>query len=354
MIKKYFTLLSIGFLTLFSACETEFSLNGDYEPTPVIFGLLDHTDSVHMVKITKAFLGDGDNLVYAKTPDSNYFEQVEARIIEYKDGGATGREWTLTDSIINTKSTDGIFYGPEQKVYVFYANDLDPANEYELIGDVNEGQHSFSARTSLLNGFDVQNNVKLDSYEIRFAPNTVSEDEDYEIWRVQITEALNGARYELSYTFRWTEEYEDGSVKEYEANNKGETYLQDSPSTPSVIQGIFAGLDFYRFVGETLNDDPDVVRRKFVGFDLKIAAAHFDLNQYMEVSTPSTSISQVKPTYTNIDGGYGLFSARQLFEIKNMQFSPATMKELCRGSYTVTKKFCSQLTEHLGESFHCP
>ena len=62
----------IGLIALFlgvSSCETDFSLNGNYTPIPVVFGLLDHHDTTHIVKITKAFLGDGDNLVYAQNPD---------------------------------------------------------------------------------------------------------------------------------------------------------------------------------------------------------------------------------------------------------------------------------------------
>ncbi len=79
--KKLFALLTgVSLFCGISSCETEFSLNGDYEIIPVVFGLLDHTETTHMVKITKAYLGDGDNLLYAQIPDSSYFNSVEAII----------------------------------------------------------------------------------------------------------------------------------------------------------------------------------------------------------------------------------------------------------------------------------
>ena len=71
---SFFTLLTVA-LGL-GSCETDFSLNGDYEVQPVVFGLLDHKQGYHTIKITKAFLGDDDNLIYAQNPDSNYFNQV--------------------------------------------------------------------------------------------------------------------------------------------------------------------------------------------------------------------------------------------------------------------------------------
>lgn len=110
MIKKLTLLSIVGVSFVWSSCETDFSLNGDYEITPVVFGLLDHTKSTHIIKITKAYMGDGDNLVYAQEEDSNYFETVDARVIEFKNGNETGRSWQLHDSVITNKDTSGIFY----------------------------------------------------------------------------------------------------------------------------------------------------------------------------------------------------------------------------------------------------
>src|SRR5690606_25148498 len=135
------------------SCETDFSLNGDYQVQPIVFGLLDHKQDVHMIKITKAFLGDGDNLVYAQNPDSNYFEQVDGEVIEYLDGTATGRSSTLVDTIVTNKSTDGMFYAPEQQAYYCEEAKRDSTAEHELNIASNGGEQMVTGRTTRIDRF---------------------------------------------------------------------------------------------------------------------------------------------------------------------------------------------------------
>lgn len=348
----------IGFAALLlgtASCETEFSLNGDYELTPVVFGLLDETDSVHFVKITKAFLGDDDNLLYAQNADSSYFKQVDARVIEYnEDGDATGREWELKDTVIGNKSTDGIFYAPDQKVYYFFEKELENKFEYEIVADFNEGQAGITSRTNLINGFKVPSTLYVSTFKIRFANNTVDESDDYLSWRFEVTEGYNAARYELSYTFNWTEHYVDGTSSSFSATRREETEDQNNPDKPGSFNALISGIDFFQWVGDIIPDDPNVEYRTNDGFDLHISVAHKNLSQYMDVADPVSGIAQIQPVYTNIDGGYGLWSNRQLFTLSGMRFDASTAKELSRGQYTVTKLFCSDHDVHASEDYYCP
>lgn len=345
------TLLALPFLG--SSCETDFSLNGDYEITPIVFGLIDHTKDVHIVKITKAFMGDGDNLVYAQNPDSNYFTSVDAQVIEYKNGNETGRKWQLHDSLITNKDTSGIFYGPEQRVYVFYADDLDSSAEYEFVADLNEGAHTVNAKTTLIKGFYLSNSVYLTD-EISFAANTVADAQDYKFWNFPVYEGLHGMRYSYKYTIRWTETYTDNSTQSFsQTRNDGDVY-QANPDQPSIQQASFSGLDFYQWVAAVVPDDADVIKRHLDGIDLRITVAHEELDQYLDVTTPVTSIAQVQPEYTNINGGLGLFSSRIVLDVPNFILNKASRKELCRGQYTGTKLFCSDDPADVLENFYCP
>lgn len=347
----FFIGLFAGFLGL-NSCETEFTLNGEYTLTPVVFGLLDPLDSIHTVKITKAFLGEGNNLEYAKIDDSSYFNQVEARVIEYEDIEKkipTGRVWELKDSIVEGKSTDGIFYSPNQKVYYFEEKALVTSYIYVIEADLNEGQMSFTATTTLIDEFELQGTIATNPtvFKINFAGNTILEDKDYENWQVKLKPGINAARFEIAYTFNWTEFYDDGTDKSFsmirvEATEKADKVLNQ-----------VSGLDFYTWVGENILDDPKVVRRTYDGIDLHISVAHKTLDTYMQVSKPVSGIAQIQPLYTNIEGGYGLFSSRILFTKKGLLLNAASMKELATGSYTYTKLFCSDLDVHIGETFYC-
>ncbi|MBI3135015.1 MAG: DUF4249 family protein [Bacteroidetes bacterium] len=353
MLKKFGPLAFLALPLLWSSCETDFSLNGDYEITPVVFGLLDHTKDVHIIKITKAYMGDGDNLVYAQEADSNYFTSVDAQVIEYKDGAETGRSWQLHDSIITNKDTSGIFYAPEQKVYVFYANDLDSSAEYELVADLNEGAHTINSRTSLIKGFALSNSVYMLG-EIAFAANTVVDAQDYKIWAFTVYEGLHGMRYSYKYTMRWTEYYADNSTQSFsQTRNDGDVY-QSNPDQPSAQTASFGGLDFYQWVAAVVPDDPNVVKRKLDGIDLRVTVAHEELDQYLDVTTPVTSIAQVQPEYTNINGGLGLFSSRVVLDVAGFDLNKASRKELCHGQYTGTKLFCSSNPADVAESYYCP
>ncbi len=341
----------LGLIALFfgmSSCETEFSLNGDYELTPVVFGLLDQQDSIHKIKITKAFLGDGDNLVYATVADSSYFTQVDARIIEINaSGDETGREWSLRDSVIENKSEDGLFYGPDQKIYYFEEKELDPAFTYQIVADIDEGAHSFSAETSLIDGFKVPNTILVSSFKIRFAKNTVDEDKDYLTWSMEVSEGENAAKYELAYTFHWTEYYLDGTSASF-AEKKFE-YGESDLNKPARI----SGLDFFKWIQLTIPDDPKIDHRTADGFDLHISVAHDNLTQYMNVAEPVTGIAQVQAVYTNVEGGYGLFSSRYVYTLSDLPLDESSTKELARGTYTISKGFCSNYPIHSDEEFYC-
>ncbi|MEY4596449.1 MAG: hypothetical protein RLZZ506_867, partial [Bacteroidota bacterium] len=114
---KYLSIFVAGALAL-SSCEEDIILDGDFVETAVVYGLLDQADSIHMIKITRAFIGPGSALDIAQIPDSSYFEQVEATVSEVVNGQVT-RTWTLQDTLVQDKDTNGLFYGPEQKAFYF-------------------------------------------------------------------------------------------------------------------------------------------------------------------------------------------------------------------------------------------
>ncbi|MBK8817481.1 MAG: hypothetical protein IPN42_19320 [Methylococcaceae bacterium] len=69
--KKLLVLLSL-ISSVFVACKTDFELNAAYKETTVIYGLLDQSRNVQMIKINKAFLGSGDANAFVKLNSINY------------------------------------------------------------------------------------------------------------------------------------------------------------------------------------------------------------------------------------------------------------------------------------------
>lgn len=355
--RKIIAIATISFSTLFmGGCNTDFSLNGDYEIQPIVFGLLDYKDDIHMFKITKAYLGDGDNLVYAQNPDSSYFNQVDGTVTEFLNGDPTGRTWQLLDTLVTNKSSDGIFYAPEQKAYYFEEANLDSLASYQLDISLEGGAHSVTGFTELLPRFKPNKSSLTISnfFPLTLSPSTVDEDSDYSKWNFNLNEATNGAAYEFYYTFRWRETYTDNSYEDFAITRQFLETEQNKPLTPGVQTILIDGLDVYQFIDDNIQPDANVTKRRFLGFDIRIAGAHYELKQYMDIGEPISGIAQVQPEFTNLTGARGLFSSRVVFDANDFQFDANSIKQLCTGLYTGDLGFCSHLPEHSSELWYCP
>ena len=79
--KKYSSLLILAVI-LFSlaSCKKTLTVNAEWKDVTVVFGLLDQTESVHYVKVTKAFLGPGDALQFAAISDSSNYDSLSLQV----------------------------------------------------------------------------------------------------------------------------------------------------------------------------------------------------------------------------------------------------------------------------------
>jgi len=171
MRKAIYLILFMGGLI---SCSEKIDLLGDYQETAVVYGLLDHADSMHYVKITRAFIGPGSAVDIAQIPDSSYFDQVNATVSEFVNGIQT-RVWILKDTIITDKNTNGAFYAPEQKVYYFKTlptgpNETQQGNPstlnaslnkdatYKLTVDIDNGKFVVNGNTDLVHGLSSPSN----------------------------------------------------------------------------------------------------------------------------------------------------------------------------------------------------
>ncbi len=58
---KLFSAFSI--IVILFSCNEQIELSGDFKETTIVYGLLDHSDSMHYVKITRAFIGPETQLI---------------------------------------------------------------------------------------------------------------------------------------------------------------------------------------------------------------------------------------------------------------------------------------------------
>lgn len=346
-IKPLIILLTVTILFFTESCKTDFELFAPYDDIPVIFGMLDQTVDTQFVKINKTYRGDGDNTQYARINDSVLFKNVSARVDEIVNGNIVN-SYPLNETW--KKVEPGIFYGDSQKVYYFLTpgSGLNVNAEYKLEINIDEGRKSVSAKTKLVEDFAFKAtfiNKGFSGYN--FAGTNSSITNQYPKFNVEWTSGKGGTRYEASLRFYYEEYNQNGIELKYLDWFLGtKKTINDRGGEDMRVEII--GDAFYKMIASKLANYPNesnVTQRKFKRIEFRVAAAGEDLATYMEVNEPSNSIVTNRPSFTNIDGGIGVFSSRYnliLSEINTLgplTLNTSSLNELYNGQYTAGLKF---------------
>lgn len=315
---KRFYLLIASLLVIFSgiivsSCETDIDVTADWKDITVVYGLLSQNDTLHYLKINKAFLGDGNALEYAQIEDSSsYFNNLEVTLTEVADDG--GSRVFNFDTIHVSNKEDGIFYSDDEIIYkseFIIPSDLNDRNYlYDLKVRNKITGKEITSSTNLVKNFDITV-PRPGQPTIDFISNNTSTFK----WK----SGKDGRRYDAFIRF-WFEEvlnnndtidryidWKIGSLKAKNLNGGEEMTLQ---YTPLAIYDISKSL-----IPRTGNEkdgfkESDVRARLTNKVEFTIVVSGDALNTYLDVNGPSSGIVQDRPEYTNIKNGLGLFSSR--------------------------------------------
>ena len=348
MIMKKLYCAILGIIIL-SSCKTDVDINAPYEKIPVVYGILDRGDSIHYVKITKTFAGQGNAYDFAKVPDSSYFESVDAKI-EQIENNSVVNTFILTDTILNNKDTSGVFYAPEQKLYYFVEPNLSADATYILKLNLDEGQVETQAETRLIDDVFITQPI-TNNPSMNFANSNSAEDDVYPSTNVAFTLDDYGTLYNLKLRFKYDEYYS-------ETNFESKEIIWNQGEIEGNIKSLSGG-EFYPYINERVPEDPNVLRRIFRGIDLILDVGSDDLKTYIEVSKPSSGVVQNLPDFTNIENGRGIFTSRFQAVRTDFMLNTNSIEELCEGKYTGSKKFkidaqSPQPQGLQGESYYYP
>jgi hypothetical protein len=333
----------IGFLLILpflNSCKKDFSVNAEWKDITIVYGLLSHNDSVHYIKITKAFLGPGNAYDYAKIPDSSNYPagELSVRLDEYDESSYLVRSIPFDTITLHTKDTGDIvfhknFYYPNQLVYKSNAV-LDQNNTYKLVIHNNKTGLEVTSQTNLVNNFSI---IKPDPFapeeKIVFIPN--------ENTTVAWTSAVGGKRYQLIIRFHYNERPINNPAAAWTAKAIDWFVFSNELSRTTngqedMVKSI-KGDAFYSFLAANI-DTTTLLTRQAGLVDYIFNVASEDLTTYMEVNEPSTSIVQYRPPFTDIDNGIGLFSSRLVKSINSRRL----------GDYMVDSIRANPKTSNLG------
>ncbi len=302
---RFLLLFLIPFMLL--SCETDFDVIADYKEVAIVYGLLNQNDSVHYIRINKAFLGNGNALTYAQVADSSTFgANVNVILTETSATGAFIRD-IVFDTVTLSNKTPGDFYSPNQLFYYSTAT-LNQENTYELKVTHKTTDYEMSGQTRLVNLFSVtkpSSGAKTMSFK-----RTITQPNKF-AW----TNAINGKRYQLRFQFNFKELTLSGDTLRRKidwvfAEKTSEKIDGTGESDVSYTNEEFFTVCESKIPYSDLATEENIAKRFASTCVIEVTAIGDEFNTYLEANGPSTGVLMEKPLYTNITNGYGLLSSR--------------------------------------------
>lgn len=368
ILKFTFFAVVLSFLT---SCEEEIVSKSDGKETAIVYAVLNASENVHFVRINRAIFGGGNSLEIAAISDSSYYDQVDATIKEYQNGTVT-RTWILKDTMVENKEP-GVFFYPEQKLYYFETTTLAPliANSqttYELEAVINGGEFTIKGKTELVSGMLI--NSPKESNQFNFANNNVEEN-GYASTSISVNTG-NASKIEISLTVEFNE-FIGTTLFATKSFIWNVSEFEGESLNGATISASANGKTFYELVKQNATDNPAITKRQLKQITVSEYGAAEDLQKYLLVNKPSSSLTQSKPIYTNLTATndnrvLGVFSSRGNAQVVKTDWkhitgstyyrclNPNSVKELCLGTITGTLKFCSDHPSDIsnGETYACP
>ena len=314
-------LLALSFFLFLSACRPEIPLFADYKEIPVVYGFLDINADTNFIKITRAFGSSNSDPIdpeeVALIYDSSYYPgKLNAYIEELKSfqGDSyqpTGRKIILDTITIHHKEA-GAFYSPHQLLYYtteqFNTNEGDIKYRYKLNVVIPNGD-TITAETGIVSG-----DIGVSSMMVTFQSEPSSM-----MSGLMFTSSDEATLYEIVMQFSYLESHPGQPLTPKEVSwsygIKRITEYEKVANTTNCYRLYYDVNTLFNTMSRAIGNDtvwdvnhPNVTR--YMGdFVVYISAAGKDFGHYYNSTQPSISLA---PDYTNVHGGYGLFSSRIL------------------------------------------
>jgi len=292
-------------LTAIQACKNDIAINAPYKETPIVNGFLDIGVDTQYIKITKTFQNASNLSPQQAAQDASimYFDTLIVKMVRLSTND------TLTFYKTNNIPKDsGYFTNSVNFLYAlpYKFDDPDKINSaYKLIIYNPKSGNTYTSQTSIVGGTTIMPHnsagspYKLDIFYDPNIPNYI---------QFEWNPVPSAYIYTALIRYYYTENSLQKSADEYIAIN-------------DVDKKVYPETYFFNFKSDQMNqflinyfgrrDTADhSVYRKITEIDYVVLSGSNDLLTAVDLSKPNTSLLQVKPDFSNIQGGLGLFTSR--------------------------------------------
>ncbi len=292
-----------GFITLcllFASCDNELVVTDEWKDIPVVWGLLNKSDTAHYIRVEKAFLDPTTSaLDIARIPDSLYYDNA---VITLKRVN-TGTVYTLQRVNGDTEGyprEGGIFAETPNYLYKIKANviNLVVGEPYQFILDRGDGTPPVTAQTIILPK-PVLRNPNVGSL-LSFKRNA--------LFTFMWNEIPDAGIFDLKLRFHYRE-------KSPASGNEFVAKFIEWNIANNLIDREFKleGVEFYNALKANLEEDFQT-SRLFDSVDIIVWAGGKELAEFIKITQANTGITSTQdiPKYTNLSEGIGIFSSRNV------------------------------------------
>lgn len=356
---KIFIPLLLALLAGAYSCSTDIELNAPYESRTVVYGLLEPQLDTQWVKVNRTWLGDGNNLEIAMISDSSEYQPGDfTGKIEEWSGGSLVQSYTLYDTLLENKSTDGIFFAPEHRAYYCVTpSGLNSSSLYRLNLDF-ENKEDVEATTDIIaeQPGSISFPPSLATFELAWA-NVSGFTTTYNNQTFEWNSTNNAKRYEARLRIHIVENVWEDEAHTILAESRpvtlewfiGTRSTNDADGGESLDVEV-SGSSFYQFLASKLDADPMITREFGIwdaeeqftrAIDFVLTIANEELDTYLDINEPVTNIVQERPNYTNVTNGLGIFASRSQNMVTGVGITTNSLKALVEGEYTADLNFCT-------------
>jgi len=320
-------------LIIVCSCETDFNIEASEKEIPIVYGVLNVTEPKQYIRVQRAFLSkDGKVSELSKDPNILYYSNGKA-ILTIPSTGRTILGKRINSEDIGIKRDSGFFAESPNILYEFDTKDwLVTAPSKVIFTFDNESLlKGVSAQIALVK--DLQLREGVPSAPLNFGYDRV------------ITMGWNHSTETKLFDLIMRINYQEKSNKTNGIflEKSVDWFLKDNlevGSDPTKGSYSFKGIEFFKFLGNTLPISSDI-QRNMKSIDILLTAGGIEFKEILNLNQANFGLtgSNSIPRYNNIVNGIGFLSSRMRVTRTDISLSSVTLDSLKFGVYTKALQF---------------
>jgi len=327
--KHILPILAVAMLAL-TSCKVEFSPNAPWRDIPAVYCVLDPEEDTVWARVQRCYLSEDNIYSYSSVADSNYYlpGDISVHLLAWKGIPGPYNSLTPSDQLVDRwelayterpGKPEGNFPSGLQPVYYCVPGSRIVADTdcvFQLVILRNPTGDTLATASTTMVGFLPKKISQRDTTEeVLVNPNTLRGHEFGFIigcrGQLEWNTLPRGRMYQPFVTFHYKKNGDTLSIVV-----PGNT-VRNPGNAARLLFRPFSEDYFFSYIGQQLRDNTDSLFN-VNNVDITIAVCNEDLNAYLNSLDHTVMGGQDNPTYSNVEGGVGIFGSRRSHITVNM------------------------------------